>query len=90
LNGIYNYFVYTSGEPERIVETKGGTVFHPEDAPGNPGRKESAAASWKIAGIGIILMVFSMVICIIEEVSQGVIGRLQLKTDRKQYLRKGR
>ena len=46
---IYNYGVYTSGSHEYTSESKGWPIFNPEEAPGNPGRKESAAAGWKIA-----------------------------------------
>ena len=84
--GVYNYYVYTSGMPEHTVESRGGPIHYSEEAPGNPGRKESAAIGWKIAGVGILLMVLSMIICIIDEMQHDIIGRLQTKTDRKRCL----
>lgn len=86
--GIYNYCVYTSGRPESTTESRGGPIYHSEEAPGNPGRKDSVATGWKIAGIGILLMVLSMVICIIDEVLHGAIGKSQAKTGRRHHLRK--
>jgi hypothetical protein len=87
--GIYNYNVYTSGRPEHIIETKGGPIFHPEEAPDNPGRKESASAGWKIAGIGILLIALSMFISIIVELLKEAIGRIHGRTGEKQYMWKG-
>jgi hypothetical protein len=88
--GIYNYCVYTSGRAEHTIESKGGPIHYSEEAPGNPGRKDSAATAWKICGIGILLMILSMVICIIDEVLHGVIGKFQAKTGGKRLLRKGK
>jgi hypothetical protein len=88
--GIYNYCIYTAGSPEHTTETKGGPIHQSEEAPDNPGRRESTATGWKIAGIGILLMVLSMVICIIDEVLEGVIGKFQAKTGSKCNLRKGK
>ena len=88
--GIYNCCVYTSGRPEHTVQSRGGPIEHSEEAPGNPRRKNSADTGWKIAGIGILLLVLSVVICIIDEVLHGIIGRLKLRTDRKHHLRKGK
>ena len=86
--GIYNHHVYTSGQTEHTTESKGGPIYYPEEAPGNPGRKESAATGLKIAGIGILLIVLSMAICIIDEVLHGAIGKFQARTGRKRHLRK--
>ena len=47
--GIFNYNVYISDRPERIPESKGGPIYNPEEAPGSPGRRESATAGWTIA-----------------------------------------
>lgn len=70
--GIYNYCIYTSGRPEQTTESKGGPIYHPEEDPGNPGRKESAATGWKIAGVGIVLVVLSIFISIIVELLHDV------------------
>ncbi|OHB82960.1 MAG: hypothetical protein A2Z38_00430 [Planctomycetes bacterium RBG_19FT_COMBO_48_8] len=86
--GIYNYCVYTSGRPEQTTESKGGPIYHPEEDSGNTGRKESAATGWKIAGIGILLLVLSIIISIIDEVLHGATGKFKAKTDGKRHLRK--
>ena len=88
--GIYNYGVYTSGNHEHTTESKGGPIFHPEEAPGNPGRRESAATGWKIAGIGIVLIVLSMIISIIVELFQDAIVKIRARTGGKRLLRKGK
>jgi len=76
---IYNHIVYTSGRSEYTIETRGGPFYHPEEASGNPGRKDSAVAGWKIAGIGLVLIVLSMFISIIVELLQDTINRLKRK-----------
>ena len=86
--GIYNYCVYTSGGPEYTVETKGGPVHHAEEAPGNQGRKDSITTSLKIVGFGIILLVLSLTICIIDKDLHGAIGKFHAKTDGKRHLQK--
>ncbi|MFC1603838.1 hypothetical protein ACFL5F_02315 [Planctomycetota bacterium] len=84
--GIYNYDVYTSGRPEHTTESKGGPIHHPEEAPGNPGRKESSATGWTIAGIGIVLIILSIFISIIGELLHDTVGKLR----GKRLLRKGK
>ena len=84
--GIYNYDVYTSGRPEHTTESRGGPILHHEEAPGNPGRRESATTGWTIAGIGIILIVLSMFLSIIIELLQDVVGKLR----GRRFLRKGK
>ena len=86
--GIYNYCIYTSGRPEQTAESKGGPIYHPEEDPGNTGRKESAATGWKIAGIGIVLIVLSMIISIIDEVLHDAIGKFHGRTGRKRHMRR--
>jgi hypothetical protein len=83
---IYNHIVYTSGRSEHTLETKGGPLLPPEEAPGNPGRRESAAMGWKIAGIGILLMLLSMFTPIIVELLQDAIGKLRGSTSERQRL----
>jgi len=73
---IYNHIVYTSGRSEYTLETKGGPISYPEETPGNPGRRESTATGWKIAGIGIILIVLSMILSIIVELLHDAVGKL--------------
>jgi hypothetical protein len=81
---IYNYCVYTSGRAEHAIETKGGTMMLPEEAPGNPGRRESTATGWKIAVIGIILIVIS----IGDKFVHSVIGKYHVSIGGKRHLRK--
>ena len=83
---IYNHIVYTSGRSEHTLETKGGPILLPEEAPGNPGRRESAALGWKIAGIGILLILLSIFVSIIVELLQNAIGKLHGKIDERQRL----
>jgi len=78
--GIYNYDIYISGRPEHTRESKVGPIFHPEEAPGNPGRKESASAGWTIAGIGIVLIVLSIIISIIVELLHNKVGIIHKRT----------
>ena len=65
--GLYNYDVYISGSDEHTTESKGGPIFHPEEVPGNPGRRESVITSFIIAGIGILLIVLFMMLSIIDQ-----------------------
>jgi hypothetical protein len=83
---IYNHIVYTSGRSEHTLETKGGPLLLPEEAPGNPGRRESAAMGWKIAGIDILLILLSMFTSIIVELPQDAIGKLHRRTGERQRL----
>lgn len=86
--GIYNYNVYTSGQSEHTTESRGGSIYYPEENPGDPGRKESVNAGWKIAGFGILLMILSMVLCIINKVLDGTIEKFKERTGGKQCLGK--
>lgn len=88
--GVYNYCVYTASMPEHTIESKGGPIHYTEEAPGSPGRRDSITAGLKIAGFGVLLIVLSMAICIIEEVLLGVNDELKPKTDEKRRLRKGK
>lgn len=88
--GVYNYDAYTTGQSEHTTETKGGPMYHPEESPGNPGRKDSATTGWTIAGIGIVLIVLSMILSIIVELLQDAVGKLQGRIGGKRYLRKGK
>jgi hypothetical protein len=83
---IYNHIVYTSGTSEHTLETKGGPLLLPEEGPGNPGRRESAAMGWKIAGIDILLILLSMFTSIIVELLQDAIGKLHRRTGERQRL----
>lgn len=84
--GIYNYDVYTSGRPEHTTESKGGPIFNPEEAPWDPGRRESATTGWTIAGIGIVLSVLSMILSIIIELLHDAVGIIHGRTGRKRHL----
>jgi hypothetical protein len=84
--GIYNYDIYISGRPEHTRESKVGSIFHPEEAPGNPGRRESAAAGWTIAGIGIALIVLSMILYIIVELLHDAVGIIHGSTGGGRFL----
>ena len=88
--GIYNYDVYTSGKPEHTTESRAGPIFHPEEAPGNPGRRESAATGWTIAGIGIVLIVLSVIISIIDKLLHSAVWKLYGRTSKRRLLRKGK
>lgn len=73
---VYNHIVYISGRSEYTLETKGGPIVFPEEAQGNPGRRESAAMGWKIAGIGILLILSSVFMSVIVDPLQDKIGKL--------------
>jgi len=88
--GIYNYCVYTSGTPEQTIETKGGPIHLTEEAPGNQGRRDSITAGLKITGFGILLILLSMAISIIDEVLLATNEKREANADGKQNLRKGK
>ena len=60
--GVYNYNIYTSGSEEHTTQSRGGPVFQSEEAPGNLSRRASAMNSFTIAGIGILLIVLSVML----------------------------
>jgi hypothetical protein len=60
--GIIEYDIYINGRPEHIVSTREGTMYKPAVPPGEPGRRASAIAGFYIAGSGLILMLFSLII----------------------------
>lgn len=61
IDGGYHYKVYAAGRSEHIANTIVGTLVVPEEAPGNPGRKASAVVGFAAAGVGALLMGFSLV-----------------------------
>ena len=88
--GIYNYDVYASGKPEHTTESEGGSTLNPEETPGNPERRESAATGWTIAGIGIVLIVLSVIISIIDKLLHSAVWKLYGRTSKRRLLRKGK
>ena len=60
--GIIEYDIYINGRPEHLVNTKEGTMYKPAVPPGEPGRRASAIAGFYIAGFGLLLIIFSLII----------------------------
>jgi hypothetical protein len=82
--GLYDYIVHTSGVQEHTTESRGGPIFHPEEAPGKPGRRESAITGFTIAGFGILLIVlFILPLEIITDVYESL--RLKKKKLPRSY-----
>ena len=71
LLGFLCYFVssytYLLGMQEHTSETPIGPIYHPEEAPGNPGWKESGYAGFAIAGVGVFLMLISLLLSFINK-----------------------
>lgn len=65
--GFREYQVYLVGRPEQINNSRIGTTWLPAVPPGDPGRRASAYAGFVVAGVGVALAVFALVMSVIDK-----------------------
>ncbi len=64
--GVLSYAIYSGGRAEHISDGHVGRTYHPEEAPGDPGRKAMAYSGFAFAGVGSVLVLFSTTAYIID------------------------